>query len=396
MKNVLYTFIIIVGISAALAVSVLWVDFFLRIFIVPTEDPVNVLVLGLDKDQSGTRRTDVILIASLDLKTKKMLMSSIPRDLMIDGKKINSFYQVEGIEGLKKRIENLTGLNIKRYVIVDYEIFKFLGDELGPIDVFVDRPMHYVDTAQGLEIDFSPGYYKMKGEELLAYLRFRKTAEGDIGRLDKQKVIIEKLAQKALKKDVFSLTELYREIRKRTDFNIEIGELVYMFSKIKTDFSIESISFPFSIGQDGNLYVDETKMPAYKESFSTGSKKIEEKYRYYVINNSTDKTQRTGQMISEAFQKNGYSPNKVFYDGVDVDFKKNTVLMLRDNDDLKKFVSEMTRKVSTDTTWDIVFVEDRLDYITKYLSIIGELTKTGRQVVFPIDFIVILVDNKFN
>ncbi|HON04381.1 MAG TPA: LCP family protein [Fervidobacterium sp.] len=396
MKNVLYTFIIIVGISAALAVSVLWVDFFLRIFIVPTEDPVNVLVLGLDKDQSGTRRTDVILIASLDLKTKKMLMSSIPRDLMIDGKKINSFYQVEGIEGLKKRIENLTGLNIKRYVIVDYEIFKFLGDELGPIDVFVDRPMHYVDTAQGLEIDFSPGYYKMKGEELLAYLRFRKTAEGDIGRLDKQKVIIEKLAQKALKKDVFSLTELYREIRKRTDFNIEIGELVYMFSKIKTDFSIESISFPFSIGQDGNLYVDETKMSAYKESFSTGSKKIEEKYRYYVINNSTDKTQRTGQMISEAFQKNGYSPNKVFYDGVDVDFKKNTVLMLRDNDDLKKFVSEMTRKVSTDTTWDIVFVEDRLDYITKYLSIIGELTKTGRQVVFPIDFIVILVDNKFN
>jgi len=396
MKNVLYTFIIIVGISAALAVSVLWVDFFLRIFIVPTEDPVNVLVLGLDKDQSGTRRTDVILIASLDLKTKKMLMSSIPRDLMIDGKKINSFYQVEGIEGLKKRIENLTGLNIKRYVIVDYEIFKFLGDELGPIDVFVDRPMHYVDTAQGLEIDFSPGYYKMKGEELLAYLRFRKTAEGDIGRLDKQKVIIEKLAQKALKKDVFSLTELYREIRKRTDFNIEIGELVYMFSKIKTDFLIESISFPFSIGQDGNLYVDETKMPAYKESFSTGSKKIEEKYRYYVINNSTDKTQRTGQMISEAFQKNGYSPNKVFYDGVDVDFKKNTVLMLRDNDDLKKFVSEMTRKVSTDTTWDIVFVEDRLDYITKYLSIIGELTKTGRQVVFPIDFIVILVDNKFN
>lgn len=396
MKNVLYTFIIIVGISAALAVSVLWVDFFLRIFIVPTEDPVNVLVLGLDKDQSGTRRTDVILIASLDLKTKKMLMSSIPRDLMIDGKKINSFYQVEGIEGLKKRIENLTGLNIKRYVIVDYEIFKFLGDELGPIDVFVDRPMHYVDTAQGLEIDFSPGYYKMKGEELLAYLRFRKTAEGDIGRLDKQKVIIEKLAQKALKKDVFSLTELYREIRKRTDFNIEIGELVYMFSKIKTDFSIESISFPFSIGQDGNLYFDETKMSAYKESFSTGSKKIEEKYRYYVINNSTDKTQRTGQKISEAFQKNGYSPSKVFYDGVDVDFKKNTVLMLRDNDDLKKFVSEMTSKVSTGTTWDIVFVEDRLDYITKYLSIIGELTKTGRQVVFPIDFIVILVDNKFN
>lgn len=396
MKNVLYTFIIIVGVSAALAVSVLWVDFFLRIFIVPTEDPVNILVLGLDKDLSGTRRTDVILVASLDLKTKKMMMSSIPRDLMIDGKKINSFYQTEGIEEFKKRIEKLAGLDIKRYVIVDYDIFKFLGDELGPIDVFVDRPMHYVDTAQGLEIDFSPGYYKMKGNELLAYLRFRKTAEGDIGRLDKQKVIIEKLAQKALNKDVFSLTELYREIRKRTDFNIEIGELVYMFSKIKTDFSIESVSFPFNIGQDGNLYVDEGKISAYKESFSTGSKKIEEKYRYYVINNSADKTFQAGQRIEEFFQKNGYRPNKVFYDGVDVDFKKNTVLMLRNNDDLKKFVTQMITKIGTDTAWDVVFVEDRIDYITKYLSVIGELTKTGRQVVFPIDFIVVLVDNRFN
>ncbi|HCI29480.1 MAG TPA: LCP family protein [Fervidobacterium sp.] len=393
MKNVLYIFVIIIGIAAALVVSVLWVDFFLRIFIVPTENPVNVLVLGLDKDISGTRRTDVILVASLDLKTKKMMMSSIPRDLIVDGKKINAFYQTEGIEEFKKRIENLTGLDIKRYVIVDYDIFKFLGDELGPIEVFVDRPMHYVDSAQNLEIDFSPGYYKMKGKELLAYLRFRKTAEGDIGRLDKQRVIIEKLAQKALSKNVFSLTELYKEIRQRTEFNIEIGEIVYIFSKIKTDFSIESVSFPFYIGQDGNLYIEESKMDAYKDSFATRSKKIEEKYRYYVINNSENRSYAMVSRIEEVFKSNGYSPNKIFYEGVDVDFKKNTALILRKNDDLKTYVEQMISKIGTVTPWDILFVEDRLDYITKYLAVIGELTKTGRQVIFPIDFIIILKED---
>uniref|UniRef100_A0A7C5U414 LytR family transcriptional regulator n=1 Tax=Fervidobacterium nodosum TaxID=2424 RepID=A0A7C5U414_9BACT len=393
MKNFLYTAIIIFGIAAALFISTIWVEMFLRFFFVSTEDPMNILVLGLDKDIGNTRRTDVILVASVDLTNRKILLSSIPRDLMIDGKKINSYYQKEGIENFKTRIESLTGIKISRHVIVDYDIFQYLGDELGPIEVFVDRPMHYKDVAQNLEIDFSPGYYRMNGKQLLAYLRFRKTAEGDIGRLDKQRVIIEKLAQKAMSKNIISLTALYREIRKRTELNIEIGEIVYMASKLRKGFKIESIMFPFYFGQDGNLYVDETKLQIYKESLATGEKKIEEKYRYYVINNTPNRNSKTGKRIEDIFKNAGFTPNKVFYDGVDVDFKKNTILILRKNEVLKDYVENMMVKVMSNSKFDIVFVDDRLDYVTKYLSIIGELTKSGRQVVFPIDFIIVLTEN---
>ncbi|MEN3042287.1 MAG: LCP family protein, partial [Fervidobacterium sp.] len=156
MKNFLYIAIIVFGMAVALFVSTIWVEMFLRFLFVPTEDPVNILILGLDKDIGNTRRTDVILVASADLANKKILISSIPRDLIVDGKKINSYYQNEGIENFKRRIELLTGMKINRYVIVDYDIFQYLGDELGPIDVFVDRPMHYKDVAQNLEINFSP------------------------------------------------------------------------------------------------------------------------------------------------------------------------------------------------------------------------------------------------
>jgi LCP family protein required for cell wall assembly len=390
MKNVLYVFVIFIGVAAALFVSTIWIEMFLRMFFIPTEDPVNILVLGLDKDIVGTRRTDVILVASIDIQKKKMIISSIPRDLIIDGKKINSYYQSEGLEKFKKRIQQLTGITIKRYFIVDYDIFKFLGDELGPIEVFVDRPMRYKDVAQNLEIDFTPGYYKMKGKELLAYLRFRKTAEGDIGRLDKQRVIIEKLAQKALQKNVFALTELYREIKKRTEFNMEIGEVVYIFSKVKNNFQIESVPFPFYIAADGNLYINESKIEEYRASFVTRQKRLEERYRYYVINNTKNRTAGFGEKIGNLFSSKGYKPNNIFYEGVDVDIKKNAVLILRKNEGLKKFVDKLLTDVFSETEFEVVYVEDRLDYISKYLAIIGELTKTGKKVVFPIDFIIIL------
>ncbi|MGB9614294.1 MAG: LCP family protein [Fervidobacterium sp.] len=394
MKNFLYVLVIILGIAASLAISTIWIELLIRFFFTPTENPINILVLGLDKDISGTRRTDVILIASVDLDKRKILLSSIPRDLIINGEKINSYYQKEGIDNFKKRIQNLTGIEIKRYLIVDYDIFQFLGDELGPIEVFVDRPMHYKDVAQNLEINFSPGYYKMNGKQLLAYLRFRKTAEGDIGRLDKQRVIIEKLAQKALQKNVLSLTALYKEIRKRTQFNVDIGEMVYIYSKIRKGFTIDNINFPFYIGNDGNLYVDEAKINKYRESLKMGEKKIEESYRYYVVNNTSKRNANMLQLIEKAFENKGYKPNKIFYDGVDVDFKKNTVLILRKNEGLKLYVDKMIKTIFPEEEFDIVFVDDSVNYVAKYLSLIGELTRSGKQVVFPIDFIIILINDK--
>lgn len=392
MKGFLYVVVIVIGIAIALFVSTIWVELFLKFFFIQTEDPVNILVLGLDKDIGNTRRTDVILIANIDLNNKRILISSIPRDLMVDGRKINSYFQKDGIEEFKKRIEFLTGIKITRHIIVDYDIFQYLGDELGPIDIFVDRPMYYKDAAQNLEVNFSPGYYKMKGKELLAYLRFRKTAEGDIGRLDKQRIILEKLAQKALKKDIFSLTALYREIRKRTEINLDLGEAVYIFSKLKNDYKMETLVFPFYIGQDGNLYVDETKLDKYKESFLTGEKKLQEQYRYYVINNTKERNEKTGKYIEEAFTKAGFKPSKVFYDGVGTEFKKNTVLLLRKNEALRNYTEHITKNVFPNQKFEFIFVDDRIDFVSKYLSIIGELTREGKKIIFPIDFIIVLED----
>lgn len=388
MRNILLTFAVVVGAVLALTISVLWIDFFVKILLVPTEDPVRLLVLGLDKDLGGTRRTDVIIVASLDLSRRKLTISSIPRDLIIEGGRINALFQREGLERFKKRIEDLVGFEIKRHVVVDYEIFKFLGDELGPVEVFVDRPMYYVDAAQGLEVNFSPGFHKMRGRELLAYLRFRKTAEGDIGRLDKQRVIIEKLAQSAMKKNLISLTALYRDVKKRTDFNMDVGELVYIFTKLRGGFTIESVPFPFYIGNDGNLYIDSSKLEDYRKAL-VGEKRLEERYRYYVINNSKLKSPDYRTRLERAFSEN--KPLRIFYDGVDVDFRKTTVLLLRKNEALRTFVVDLLRGAGLES-FDVVYTEESIEHTLKYISIIGELSKNQYQIAFPIDFIVVLTE----
>ncbi len=394
MKQYLYFVIILLGLVLSLFVSTIWIDFFIRVFFVPTDDVLNILVLGLDKEINGAQRTDVILLMKVDTKDRKVYMSSIPRDLMIEGRKINSYYVKEGLVGIKKRVEELTSVNISKYVIVDYEIFQYLGDELGPIEVFVDQPMHYKDVAQNLEVDFSPGYYKMDGQQLLAYLRFRKTAEGDIARLRKQAAIVEKIAQKLLQKDVFEITRIYREVRKRTETDVDIGEVVYLLTKFRSGIDLQTIPFPFYIGQDGNLYVDEKNIELYRESFASGEKKLEATNRFYVIYNGSKKNLTTSEKIKIFWkEKFGQEPSNIFIEGVNAEFRKNTAMILSKDRELFKKVENAMKEIYGEGNYDIYFTEDRVDYVVKYMFIISELTKTKRMVRFPIDFIVVQVSN---
>jgi len=162
--------------------------------------PYYFLVLGRDEDLDNTFRTDVIILAGLN--KGKILLLSIPRDLIVnlDGKerKINSVYELYGIESLINEIENLTKISIQDYIIFDYSIFKEIGNLLGPIDIYLEKDMRYQDYHQNLYIDFKKGNNQLTGEELLAYVRYRDDS-GDIGRIDRQKKAIFALMEEAKK-----------------------------------------------------------------------------------------------------------------------------------------------------------------------------------------------------
>lgn len=167
----------------------------------------NVLILGVDDNPdvndlwTGTR-TDTIIIANFDPKTKSINAVSIPRDskvFLANNKginKINSAHAIGGIELTKKTIEKTLGIKINRFVLIHENIVKDLVNALGGVDIYIEKPMQYRDYTAHLNINFSQGMHKLNGKEAVEYLRFRHDKMGDIGRTQRQQWFLRGIVKK--------------------------------------------------------------------------------------------------------------------------------------------------------------------------------------------------------
>jgi LCP family protein required for cell wall assembly len=144
---------------------------------------INVLVVGLEEV-----RSDTTFVISYNAKLKNAHIISIPRDTYYfredfqfsQNNKINSIYQVKGIEGLKDKIEEILKIPINNYIIIDYEAFKVAVDAVEGVEINVPFHMKYDDIKDSppLRIDIKPGKQTLDGENALKFLRFRKGNPG--------------------------------------------------------------------------------------------------------------------------------------------------------------------------------------------------------------------------
>jgi polyisoprenyl-teichoic acid--peptidoglycan teichoic acid transferase len=122
-----------------------------------TDDRVNVLLLGNPGGRhDGTFLTDSIVVASYNLKTNKVTLISIPRDLWLQDEqaKVNTIYQTgmkdgNGISYAKEKIGNIVGLPIHYGVRLDFSGFSKAIDQVGGIDV--DVPVTFDDYNYPIE-----------------------------------------------------------------------------------------------------------------------------------------------------------------------------------------------------------------------------------------------------
>lgn len=126
----------------------------------------TILLLGYGGGaHEGTYLTDTIMVANIDLKQKKVLLLSVPRDIWVKvptktepfHSKINAVYQMglfpetypdvdssllteDNPSGLiKKVIQDITGLKVDAFAAVDFEGFITTIDTLGGVEVDVER-----------------------------------------------------------------------------------------------------------------------------------------------------------------------------------------------------------------------------------------------------------------
>lgn len=174
----------------------------------------NILVMGIDqrRGETGTFRTDTMIIVSVDPARKSVGMLSIPRDLWVQipgyqPGRINTANDIGDRDGYpgggpalaaRTVTENL-GISIDNYVRINFDVFTTVVNVVAPTGVEVcpaqaiDDP-YYPDAGYGfLHVTFPAGCQMLDAERLLQYARTRHTPNSDFDRATRQQEVIKAL-----------------------------------------------------------------------------------------------------------------------------------------------------------------------------------------------------------
>lgn len=176
---------------------------------------INILLMGIGgENHPGGLLTDTIQIVSIDPNNKKIATLSLPRDLYVEvenygGVKINQVYSIgegdkedygSGAELMKKMVSDILDLPIHYYITMDFAGFVKIVDEVGGIDVNVEKELYDPYYPDEDMIGYAPFYIEagqthMNGSTALKYARSRMTSS-DFDRSARQQQILVAMRQK--------------------------------------------------------------------------------------------------------------------------------------------------------------------------------------------------------
>jgi len=199
---------------------------------------INVLVVGCDEIENHGR-ADTIVFLSISPKTKDALILSIPRDTRVEipGRgmdKINHAYAFGGEKLLSKTVSQFLDEPLHFYAVVDFEGFVSIIDELGGVEIDIEKEMHYVDKAGGVDINLYPGKQIVNGEKALQYIRFRHDRLGDLGRIKRQQKLAMALINKMMNFDsIRKIPHISEELKGYIETNIKVQDAVALANLFK-------------------------------------------------------------------------------------------------------------------------------------------------------------------
>jgi LCP family protein required for cell wall assembly len=213
--------------------------------------PVNILVLGTkvltsEVDDptlpdlgyqalvnSFDGLTDTMLLLRFDPSQKKLTTLSIPRDTQVQIQgygtvKINAANSYGGPALSAQTVsELLDGVQIDRFVRVNVQGVEKLIDALGGVKVYVPKDMKYQDDSQHLYINLKQGEHLLNGSQAQAFLRFRHDQYGDIGRVQRQQMLMRSIIEQSLRpQTILRIPEILAIVQSHIDTNVSTDEIV--------------------------------------------------------------------------------------------------------------------------------------------------------------------------
>jgi polyisoprenyl-teichoic acid--peptidoglycan teichoic acid transferase len=165
-----------------------------------TKDPFTILLAGIENQDGGKGRSDVLMLLTVNPKTKQIYELSIPRDTRTyipaadEKSKITHSYSYGGIEATIGAVNELLDVPIDYYITTNFEGFEDIVDTMGGVKVDVPFTFKAQLTHSLKWKTYHQGEMELNGNEALAYVRMRKSdPRGDFGRNERQKQVIKEI-----------------------------------------------------------------------------------------------------------------------------------------------------------------------------------------------------------
>ncbi|MBI2415062.1 MAG: LCP family protein [Candidatus Kerfeldbacteria bacterium] len=241
-----------------------------------SNDRINVLLLGIGGDgHAGGTLTDSIMVASIKPSTNQVALLSLPRDLIVkiydddnpkywEGRKINYAYELGGMPLALTKVSEVTGLQLHYFMLIDFNGFRKIIDDLNGIPVTVPHDftglygatelsvpcptaqLYNLDDGAYCAIPFTRGDQQFDGEQALIYSRIRKLAPGsantnegtDFARAQRQQLILQSVKQKLFSSSTLlrpnRISAVLNDIGDHWQTNLELWEMVRLLQLVST------------------------------------------------------------------------------------------------------------------------------------------------------------------
>lgn len=210
------------------------------------EDLTNILLIGVDEGGYDSARSDVMIIATIDSENKLLKLTSVMRDTLAyiptsqTYQKLNHSYMEGGPLETMKAINTNLDLDIKDYIVFDFNTVKKAVDLVGGYPV-------NVTSGEAKDMGISKGQQTLNGKEAIQYMRVRYNSGGDPGRNQRQRDLIFYIMEYAKGMDKLELAKFASKIVPiiRTSYSLkDIDELIDLYLSIKDGITTEQHSFP--------------------------------------------------------------------------------------------------------------------------------------------------------
>ena len=290
----------------------------------------NIALFGLDAREgesieSGVR-SDSMMIASINNETNEVKVVSIFRDTLLkqqDGTfdKANAAYSYGGPQEAIALLNRNLDLDIKNYMSVDFKALSDVIDALGgmELELTAEEVVHMnnycVETSEVTGKDYEriepevAGTYHLNGVQATSYARIRATAGGDYKRAERQRIVIEKIVEKAQKANLKTLDKIIDVVFPQVSTSFSSKDLIGIAANALSYQLGETQGFPYSIadtdvvdGYEGSYVVP--------SDFDGDVKKLHEflfNEKDYQVSDTVKEISHEIDVMSGAIVEDGYT-----------------------------------------------------------------------------------------